>query len=300
MISQLRNLTVATLIALASIIPACSDGPGKCVGAAGGASQDKVLVSLNGAGAAIYGYDPVAYFTESKAVKGDPQVRSSYGGAVYYFANSSHKTMFEADPAKYAPQFGGYCAYAASIDTISPIDPEYWEIVDGRLILQHNKRAWDLWHKDSTGNLVKADRNWPGLVERNGSAPRALLFVDDHGIALGGFDPTSYFIDGAPRKGDAAIERSFQGATYRFVDTEHKNAFEREPAKYSPQFGGFCGYAASLNRVSPANPEIWQLVDGHLVLQHTPEAQTLFNRDILTNYAKAQQNWPGLSHQRCD
>jgi hypothetical protein len=199
-----------------------------------------------------------------------------------------------------APQFGGYCAYAASIDAISPIDPRYWEIVDDRLILQHNQKAWDLWHKAPAGNLVKADRNWPGLVDKNGAPPRSLLNVDKAGLALEGYDPTSYFLDGTPRKGDPALARTYQGATYRFVDAEHKNAFEKDPSKYVPQFGGFCGYAASINKVSPVSPEIWQLVDGRLVLQHTPEAYRLFNQDVKANYSRAQMNWPGLSHRRCD
>lgn len=86
---------------------------------------------------------------------------------------------------------------------------------------------------------------------------------------------------------------------YRFVDVDHKNAFEKDPGKYVPQFGGFCGYAAAINKVSPVDPTIWQLVDGKLVLQHTPEAFRLFNSDVAGNYAKAQQNWPGLMHHRC-
>jgi len=68
----------------------------------------------------------------------------------------------------YEPQFGGYCGYAASINKVSPIDVNYFEIIDGRLVLQHNKKAWDLWHKDVPANLKKADSNWPQLVEQKG------------------------------------------------------------------------------------------------------------------------------------
>jgi YHS domain-containing protein len=280
----------------------CTTGPGDCIGdgTVVQTGSQKVLVNLDSHGAAIEGYDPVAYFTDSKAVPGDAKFRSSYGGAVYYFASAEHKQLFDTNPAKYAPQFGGYCAYAASIDTISPIDPNYWEIVDGRLLLQHNQRAWDAWHKDAAGNLVKADKNWPGLVEKDGAPPRTLLNVDKEGLALEGYDPTSYFIDGKPVKGDPALSRRFQGATYYFVDAEHKNTFEKDPAKYVPQFGGFCGYAASNNKVSPVNPDIWQIVDGRLVLQHTPKAYTLFNEDVAGNYSKAEKNWLGLSHRRCE
>lgn len=297
-----RSLAVALSLVSLMAVTGCDSGAGRCVGVAqnAGAADQKVLVNLDKDGVAIEGYDPVAYFTDGKPVKGDAAFRSSYGGSIYQFASAEHKAMFDASPAKYAPQFGGYCAYAASIDTISPVDPKFWEIVDGRLILQHNQRAWDLWHKDPKNNLVLADRNWPGLVTREGAAPRTLLNVDAQGLALMGYDPTSYFLDGKPIKGDPALARTVRGATYYFVDAAHKNAFEKEPSRYTPAFGGFCGYAASINKVSPVNPEIWQIVDGKLVLQHTTEAYDLFNKDVSGAYAKANKNWPGLSHRRCD
>jgi hypothetical protein len=83
------------------------------------------------------------------------------------------------------------------------------------------------------------------------------------------------------------------------VDKAHKDAFEKDPARYLPAYGGFCGYAASIDRVSPVDPTIWQIVDGRLVLQHTPEAYRLFNQDVAGNKARADRNWPGLSHRRC-
>ncbi len=288
-------------VAAMSLAGGCSS-PGRCVGAEGAivqTSQEKVLLNLDQNGLAIQGYDPVAYFVDRAPTKGNPGIRSTYAGAVYYFASVEHKKLFDAEPAKYIPQFGGWCAYAVSIDTLSPVDPKYWEIVDGRLLLQHNQHAWDLWHRDAGGNLVKADHNWPALIDREGTPPRSLINIDTEGLALGGYDPTSYFLDGKPLPGDPSLSRTYQGAVYRFVDSDHKNAFEKDPGKYTPQFGGFCGYAAAINKVSPVDPTIWQLVDGHLVLQHTPEAYRLFNKDAGGNYAKAQQNWPGLMHRRC-
>lgn len=299
----LRLAIIASLPVLASL-PACTTGPGRCVGAAAQSvqtSNQKVLLNLDKDGIAIQGYDPVAYFTDNKPIQGDPKIRSTTPqGAVYYFASTANKAKFDATPSKYEPQFGGWCAYAASINALSPIDPKYWEVVDGRLLLQHNQKAWDLWHKDASGNLVKADKNWPALIDKNGTPPRALLNLDKDGLALEGYDPTSYFLDAKPRKGDPTLSRMYQGATYYFVDTDHKNAFEKDPSKFVPKFGGFCGYAASINKVSPVNPEIWQLVDGQLVLQHTPKAYDLFNKNVTANYAKAEKYWPGLSHRRCN
>jgi len=132
------------------------------------AAAEKTLVNTDKNGLALQGYDPVAYFTDAKPVKGDAKFSAAYKGATYHFASAEHKKTFEADPAKYEPQFGGYCGYAASINKVSPISVDFWEILDGRLVLQHNQKAWNLWHSDVAGNLKKADANWPGLVEKNG------------------------------------------------------------------------------------------------------------------------------------
>lgn len=128
----------------------------------------KFLVNVDANGVALMGHDPVAFFTENKPVKGRPEVRSVYKGAIYQFASASNKSMFDKEPGKYEPQFGGFCGYAASINKVSPISVEYFEILDGRLVLQHNQKAWNLWHKDVHGNLAKADGNWPGIVDRRG------------------------------------------------------------------------------------------------------------------------------------
>ncbi|MGF1510275.1 MAG: YHS domain-containing (seleno)protein [Myxococcota bacterium] len=297
---ETRSIIIGAVLSLSAGLVGCAS-QGQCLGsaAAGRPSTEKVLLNLDRNGVAIQGYDPVAYFTDGKPVKGRPEIRSMHRGAIYWFASSEHKEAFDEAPDKYAPQFGGWCAYAASINALSPIGPEYWQIVDGRLVLNHNEKAERLWKRDVEDNLAKADRNWPGLVERNGTPPRTLVNVDDAGLALQGYDPTSYFIDGKPLRGDPSLFRTYQGATYYFVDKAHKDAFEKEPAKYVPAFGGFCGYAASINKLSPIDPEVWQIIDDRLVLQHTEKAYQLFNEDSEASYAKAQQNWPGLMHQRC-
>jgi YHS domain-containing protein len=121
------------------------------------------VINIDKNGLALQGYDPVAYFTDGKPVKGSPQFTASYKGATYQFASEKHKQLFEKSPAKYEPQFGGFCGYAASINKLAPIQVEYFQVLHDRLILQHNKKAWDLWHKNVEGNLKKADSNWPTL-----------------------------------------------------------------------------------------------------------------------------------------
>jgi YHS domain-containing protein len=254
----------------------------------------KLLVSKNKDGVALQGYDPVGYFTDNKAIRGDAKIRSSFEGATYYFASAEHKKLFDAEPAKYAPAYGGYCGYAASINRLSPISPEWFQIIDGRLVLQHNKRAFDKWNADLKDNVVKADANWPGLVAKNGSGAKQLLYLDKAGVALGGYDPVSYFVDGKPALGDAAIEATFNGALYHFVSQEHREIFEKDPASYVPAYGGYCGYAASIGKVRPADPQLWSIVDGKLIVQHTKGAVELWNKDVSGNKAKADKYWPRL------
>ncbi|PYI84131.1 MAG: hypothetical protein DME26_13725 [Verrucomicrobia bacterium] len=279
------NKTLLTLVAALSLAGAAfaDHEPGH-----------KVLVLKNKDGAAILGYDAVAYFTDNKAVKGNPKFESEYEGAKYYFASADHKRLFDASPAKYAPAYGGYCGYAASIDRLSPISPEWFQIIDGRLILQHNKKATDKFNADQKGNIVKADQNWPGLVVRNGTGGKTLVQTDNKGVALKGYDPVSYFADGKPAKGNPKIEATFNGALYHFVSLEHREIFEKAPTKYAPAYGGYCGYAASIGKVRPADPLLWSIVDGQLIVQHTKGAVELWEKDVIGNKAKADKFWPRL------
>lgn len=128
----------------------------------------KDLLNLDGNGVAIQGYDPVAFFTDNRPVKGNPQFQSEYHGAKYYFVSAEHKAAFDKEQAKYEPQFGGYCAYGASKGHTAPIKIEAWQIVNGRLLMQYDLGVKGEFNKDQPGNLRKADQNWPGLVEKYG------------------------------------------------------------------------------------------------------------------------------------
>ncbi len=127
-------------------------------------SAPPFLVNKTSDGLALQGYDAVAYFTDHKPTKGDAKFTHLHEGATYRFATAEHRDLFAQSPAKYAPAFGGYCGYAASVGKVRPVTPELWSIVDGHLILQHSKGAVELWGKDVPGNTAKADRLWPLLV----------------------------------------------------------------------------------------------------------------------------------------
>lgn len=119
-------------------------------------------VNLDG-GVAIKGHDPVAYFTQNAAVAGDAAFTASHDGATYRFASAANRDAFAANPGKYAPQYGGYCAYAVANGYTAPIDPEAFTIVDDKLYLNFSKGVRRRWERDIPGNISKADANWPGL-----------------------------------------------------------------------------------------------------------------------------------------
>jgi YHS domain-containing protein len=127
-------------------------------------ATDGYLVNLNDKGVIIEGYDPVAYFTEGKPVKGSEQFAYKYHGGTFWFISADHAGMFKKEPEKYLPQYGAFCGYAVSIGKLRPVDPTIYQIESGRLILQHTQEAYDLFNKDLKSSVVKADKNWPGLV----------------------------------------------------------------------------------------------------------------------------------------
>ena len=132
-------------------------------------AETKSLQNLDKNNLAIQGYDPVAFFTENKAIKGKPEFKSSHEGAMYLFASAENKKLFEKEPSKYRPAFGGFCAFGVSRNKLVEIDPEAFQIVDGHLLLQYSKGVRNDFNKDVHGNLAKANQNWPALVERKGT-----------------------------------------------------------------------------------------------------------------------------------
>ncbi|MFA5072801.1 MAG: YHS domain-containing (seleno)protein [Nitrospirota bacterium] len=115
---------------------------------------------------AIKGYDAVAYFKYSKALKGSDSFAFQWHGMTWYFAKKENRDLFAANPEKYAPQYDGYCAWAMSEGRKAITDPEIWKIVDGKLYLNCSKSAYEKWSKDIPGNIKKADENWMKLYNK--------------------------------------------------------------------------------------------------------------------------------------
>lgn len=117
-------------------------------------------------GVAVGGYDAVAYFTDGKPVEGKPDISLEHEGVTWRFSTEANRDAFKADPAKYAPQYGGYCAWAVSQGYTAKGDPKAWSLVDGKLYLNYDQSVKKTWEKDKAGHITKANANWPKVLAK--------------------------------------------------------------------------------------------------------------------------------------
>ena len=121
-------------------------------------------VNKTSSGIALKGYDPVAYHTVGKPVEGSQPISYRWRDATWRFASVKHRDLFAADPERYAPAYGGYCAYGMAQGAKVDIDPSAWHIVDGKLYLNVNKRVQQTWKTDISGYIARANRHWQRLM----------------------------------------------------------------------------------------------------------------------------------------
>ncbi|AZT84826.1 YHS domain-containing protein [Marinobacter sp. NP-4(2019)] len=128
------------------------------------ADEDPVytgLLSNTGAG----GYDTVSYFKTGEPTKGSTEYTTEYMGATWRFSTAENLALFEATPERYAPAYGGYCAWAVSQGYLAKGDPQHWAIRDGRLFLNYDESVQNRWLKDTEAFIRQADKNWPQVLE---------------------------------------------------------------------------------------------------------------------------------------
>ena len=150
--SKIRMIALALLFAIGGAVTAASG------------AQVVGEVNVND-GYAVHGYDVVAYFTVSAPTEGDNRFTAEHQGVRYRFASAENRDRFNGDPAKYAPQYGGFCAFGASVGRKFDGDPHAWRIVDGKLYLNLNKNVQRQWLKDPEGHIRGADHNWPIIAD---------------------------------------------------------------------------------------------------------------------------------------
>lgn len=117
-------------------------------------------------GIAIKGYDPVAYFTDGKAVPGDPAFSLDFDGAIWRFESQAHRQAFQAHPTRYEPEYGGFCAYGLAEGLKTDIDPAAFSIIGGRLYLNADADTRVLWRQNLLKSIAQADRNWPEVKDQ--------------------------------------------------------------------------------------------------------------------------------------
>jgi YHS domain-containing protein len=158
----LRRIFIAQLVALVSAaitLPAISAQP----------PYNTLLRDTPAEGrgdVAIRGYDTVAYFTQGKAVPGNNAFVTEWMGAKWKFASQQHLDLFKASPDRYAPQYGGYCAYGVSQGYLVKVDPEAWSVIDGKLYLNYDAKVQALWKKDAARYIKLADSKFPALLSQ--------------------------------------------------------------------------------------------------------------------------------------
>ncbi len=153
-----QPLRIAALLLAVLLLPSLA------ASAASAAAKEPVYTGTFSS-LAVSGYDPVAYFIEGRPVEGRKAFEFEWNGATWRFADADNLAAFQADPEKFAPQYGGYCAWAVSQGYTASTDPEAWRIVDGKLYLNYSKSVQSTWVQDIPGNIAKANRNWPGVLE---------------------------------------------------------------------------------------------------------------------------------------
>ena len=156
---RLRPLTLLAACAGLALLAAASLPPAAI------AAQSQIN-TLESNGVAIKGYDPVAYFTEGAPRKGRAEFSADHAGAKWHFASAANKALFEADPAKYTPAYGGYCAYGVASGYLVKIDPDAWAVRDGKLYLNYDRSVQKSWSRKPAQYIADADRKWPGLVAK--------------------------------------------------------------------------------------------------------------------------------------
>jgi YHS domain-containing protein len=150
------KLMYAATLLMAFIVTSCGLIPTQV-------SSSIEAVNVDETALAIKGYDPVAYFTKNTPTKGNSQFAANYDGATYWFSSAKHQKMFTSEPSKYAPQYGGYCAYGVSKGYKYDIDPEAFAVVDGKLYLNLNKKVQNIWSNDKQALIVDANGYWTNI-----------------------------------------------------------------------------------------------------------------------------------------
>ena len=250
---------------------------------------------------AISGYDPVSYFPEggAKPKKGSKKIEFVHAGVRYRFANTQNKAAFERTPERFEPAYGGWCAYAMAKNDKVGIDPKSYLIQEGRLLLFYDGFLADTrkrWKKQGPEKLMpRADAAWKKI---SGEAPSRELahFHLEAGLAVDGYDPVSYFAEGGskPALGDRSRALLHQGVTYFFSSDGNRKAFQSNPSRFEPLYGGWCAWAMAQGKKVAVDPRAYALSGGKLYLFYNQAKRDEWKTDSAGFVRRAGEEWTGL------
>ncbi|MBK8157448.1 MAG: YHS domain-containing protein [Rhodospirillaceae bacterium] len=163
-----RSILVPAFVALAVVLGSIS---GSTPRAFAYDEASTSAINVEGSNVILHGFDPIAYFTVGKPVEGKDAYAAEFEGATYHFASADNMKMFQADPAKYTPAFGGFCAMGVALGKKLDVDPSVFEVVDGKLYLNVNADVKKKWVQDIPGNIKTANETWPTIENK---APKDL------------------------------------------------------------------------------------------------------------------------------
>lgn len=250
-------------------------------------SQNTSLFYTDKNGIAMNGYDTVSYHLVGKAELGNQQYTSQYNKIKFLFASEEHKRLFEENPKKYIPAFGGYCAYgvAAEYPELYPTNPKNFLIQDGQLLLFY-RGLIDMrseWNPGNGSKLARADLLWTNAVQKLNTEEMPTILIDENSIAINGYDTVSYHLSGKAEIGKPECISMYSSAKFLFANEEHKRLFKEDPKKYIPAFGGYCAASIAANspELYPGNPENFLLQEGRLLFFYRDvyDARTDWNKD---------------------
>jgi len=245
------------------------------------------------------GYSPVSYFQPSGPQFGSPQHQATHEGVTYLLADEAELKQFNANPAKYAPAYGGWCAFGMAVEGKFGADPTNYKIVNDQLLVflkNDQMDTRDMWNEGSEAELTtKADVYWNKI---NNAPSRAYLGsqnVASNGVALSGYSPVSYFTKGYAEQGSPDFAVDHQGVTYLLTDAKQAELFKADPAKYAPAFGGWCAFGMSISDKFPIDPTNFKIVDDQLMVflrNENIDARELWNKGETKELKhKANAHW---------
>lgn len=295
-IAPMKSLIATSILAVLTSMPlaAAPQAPAKADRAAiGQYNLEK--------GLALSGFDPVAYFKVGggKPKEGKKSLTAKHRGVTYRFASEDNRAQFLITPERFEPAYGGWCAYAMSGGEKVEVDPERFKIEGGRLHVFYDgffgPNTLKKWNSEGPEKLApKASASWKKFSKE--VTPDLRHYNVKQGIGLSGFDPVSYFADGAtrPTAGKESLAATHGGVTYRFATDANRQAFLKSPERYVSKYGGYCAWAMSQGKKVEVDPSAFVLTDGKLHLFYNASKRDAWTAEVTKLQPAAEKEWKSL------